>query len=433
MVFSPFIHNAILFSAVVGALPLSFISRRIPNLNWRKFYHLFVGVVFCFLLYQRDFLYVAFGQLLVYFIMYLPGRWCLLGILIPISGIGFIHWKRLGNVDEWRSDISGLIMFSSIRLWTTIFNIFDGRRKVERPQWKYAALEKVPSLFDFYVYLYNFIGLFSGPVVPLKAFLKVLEVNPKDDKENKSIKKDSLLCLGKCLFFGVCYGVCMMYFPNQKIISEPFQSYNYFIRFFYSVFFSFEHTTRYIFAWLGAEAGFIYMGCKLVEDFDTENFRSFRPKEYFSVRTVGDLTLEWNRSVHVFLKEYLHVRVISIGWHPLIAKLLTFLFSAYWHGFYPGYYIYAFLMVFISIIDQYRIKWTTPLFEKLLGKKIAFLFDCIWTQSLNYYASAGWDLLWFSHFLTFNKNMMFLPYVFEVLLVIIGYQARPYMRKNKKE
>ena len=46
----------------------------------------------------------------------------------------------------------------------------------------------------------------------------------------------------------------------------------------------------------------------------------------------------WNHNVHVWLKKQVHLRIKD---HKLLGPLcmyVTFLFSAFWHGFYPIYY-----------------------------------------------------------------------------------------------
>lgn len=52
----------------------------------------------------------------------------------------------------------------------------------------------------------------------------------------------------------------------------------------------------------------------------------------------------WNHSVHLWLKYSLYLRTINIKKKPFkdnfnLASLLTFITSAFWHGFYPVYYI----------------------------------------------------------------------------------------------
>jgi hypothetical protein len=132
-----------------------------------------------------EFLIVAAGLLCVWVTLHFPGYLRLVTIIIPISGIFWIHMKRLGTIGDWRSDISGLIMFSSLRTILLTFNIFDGKKKVvKRKQWENMKLTYVPNIFDFFVYMFSFAGTFSGPLLPFNIFIKTLELEA-DEKAEK--------------------------------------------------------------------------------------------------------------------------------------------------------------------------------------------------------------------------------------------------------
>jgi hypothetical protein len=56
----------------------------------------------------------------------------------------------------------------------------------------------------------------------------------------------------------------------------------------------------------------------------------------------------WNRTVHLWLKYNLFLRIVSakskvFNGNNSIASLITFMVSAFWHGFYPVYYIFFFI------------------------------------------------------------------------------------------
>lgn len=84
----------------------------------------------------------------------------------------------------------------------------------------------------------------------------------------------------------------------------------------------------------------------------------------FSFR-VKDFLDAWNVSVHKWLKYYVFLRMLDStkrGGVQLKPILITFLVSAVWHGFYPGYY---FFFVAAGLMD-YTFK---------VGYKIWVLFD----------------------------------------------------------
>lgn len=58
---------------------------------------------------------------------------------------------------------------------------------------------------------------------------------------------------------------------------------------------------------------------------------------------VKDFLANWNISVHEWLKYYVFLRQLDNkkrGGSNLRAAMITFLVSAIWHGFYPGFFVF---------------------------------------------------------------------------------------------
>lgn len=57
---------------------------------------------------------------------------------------------------------------------------------------------------------------------------------------------------------------------------------------------------------------------------------------------VKDFLDAWNISVHKWLKYYVYLRLIKKDKRgiQIVPILTTFVVSAIWHGFYPGYYLF---------------------------------------------------------------------------------------------
>lgn len=81
---------------------------------------------------------------------------------------------------------------------------------------------------------------------------------------------------------------------------------------------------------------------------------SYKVQEFFAA---------WNISVHMWLKHYVFLRMMKKGQKPgLLPILATFVMSAVWHGFYPGYFFF-----FVSSgLNDYLFK---------LASKIYILFE----------------------------------------------------------
>jgi len=61
----------------------------------------------------------------------------------------------------------------------------------------------------------------------------------------------------------------------------------------------------------------------------------------------------WNMNTNHWLRNYMYLRVTPKGKKPgFRASLATFVTSAFWHGFYPGYYLSFVLATFLQTIAK---------------------------------------------------------------------------------
>jgi len=66
-----------------------------------------------------------------------------------------------------------------------------------------------------------------------------------------------------------------------------------------------------------------------------------------------DMLRYWNHMVHLWLKYYIYGRLVEPGkrpkqWH----NMATFVVSAFWHGFYPFYYLMFFIAALLSEVAK---------------------------------------------------------------------------------
>ena len=67
----------------------------------------------------------------------------------------------------------------------------------------------------------------------------------------------------------------------------------------------------------------------------------------------------WNINTNHWLRNYMYLRVTPKGKKPgFRASLATFVTSAFWHGFYPGYYLTFVLAAFLQTVAK---SWRSPL------------------------------------------------------------------------
>jgi lysophospholipid acyltransferase len=61
----------------------------------------------------------------------------------------------------------------------------------------------------------------------------------------------------------------------------------------------------------------------------------------------------WNINTNNWLRNYMYLRVTPRGKKPgFRASMATFVTSAFWHGFYPGYYLSFVLASFVQTVAK---------------------------------------------------------------------------------
>lgn len=422
--------NGLFALTILCEYPLSIITRKFLKPQNRYFFHIFFGLIICLFLYRLYFFPVLLGCLLSYLLLFLPGSLCLTSIIVPFIMLIGIHSYKYFHAGEWSSDVSGLIMFSFLRITKLAFNVFDGRKppeKLKRKQWKEEALQNPPNMIHYLAYLFTFIGLYSGSFLPFKDFVATNDMTSSSEVISQDISSSIPYFISSFFICGV-YGAGVQILPAKLILSESFKSKNYFSRFIISLVLSAVHTSRYIFVWICAEASWRALGAASIN----ENFvSSITPSVYYTSRKLSVLALEWNRAIHFCLKECLHVRLIVLGAPQFLAKVATFLMSAIWHGFYTGYYLLAALETIFGVVDELRFKWFTPMIENLFGAKFATLVDMVWVQSFNYFMGAPWDLYWAQYYWEFYATMKFIPFVCLIIMTAVGFVYNSLFGKKK--
>jgi lysophospholipid acyltransferase len=69
--------------------------------------------------------------------------------------------------------------------------------------------------------------------------------------------------------------------------------------------------------------------------------------------SVIELLRAWNHQVHLWLKFYVQCRLVDPGQRATFAQsMITFIVSAFWHGFYPSYYIMFFFAAILSEVNK---------------------------------------------------------------------------------
>ena len=141
--------------------------------------------------------------------------------------------------------------------------------------------------------------------------------------------------------------------------------------------------------------------------------------------TVKDFLGNWNISVSVWLKYYVYLRLLpndknkNTGNASTIAAFSTFLTSAVWHGFYPGFYLF---FSGAALLDyQWKLcgKVLSPLVAGSLPATLEYFLSWLWCYTFCAYFAISFVLLSFENAYTVYSSMYFSGHIFMLSSIVL--------------
>ena len=276
-------------------------------------------------------------------------------------------------------DFTGTQMVLTMKLTSFGYNLYDGthdhkkvfavydpvaekkKSRVYKDRKKFA-IEELPSMLEFFGYIFCFTCILAGPAFEYNDYLQSINGsafdNEKDRKEGKKTAEPGSLLEGlKRLVIGVVSLVAHMQLaarfplPNcynpQWIAENPSMVY----RYLFTWAALFADRLKYYFAWKVAEGasvlgGFGFQGYdkegKVVGWSGVENIEILG----FEMATnVQNLSRAWNKRTQGWLERYTYHR----SGESLFA---TYFVSAIWHGLYPGFFLFFMSVPLVTNIQR---------------------------------------------------------------------------------
>eukprot|EP00347_Sterkiella_histriomuscorum_P004536 403360089 len=372
----------------------------IYNVKLRKGISVFMGCFIQIYMYGKGF-YPSMSFVIVsYFTMRYASRKAQHKIIFIVNALllslAHLH-KMYYYYGFWGAEITNLMMMNLCRITAVSICYKDGavpekdREEKLKTRERVYAIDQCPSFYDYLGYLYYCGGTIAGPFYEYKDYINFMH------REGHYLNIPSTIIptikrLAVAIFFIGAVGVMSDYFPFSYVLTDEFAAQAYWKKMLIMLgtlkLKLFTYYTAFCLMDSGSIAsGLSYNGLDLnkTPKFDrVQNIRiydiefSYKVQEFFNA---------WNISVHMWLKHYVFLRLVKKGQKIGIVPILTtFIVSAVWHGFYPGYF-----MFFISSgFNDYMFK---------AGSKIYILFEWVpkFIQkfllfSWSYFQCAYWGL-----------------------------------------
>lgn len=427
---------------LVLAYPLSFLYSLLPN--YPKLKHvtgIVLGVWFGWFIMRWEILHSLFSSSVVYLLMRFGPKGYVHKIAVAFAilymSVGHIHrmWVDYGG---WRMDFSGVQLLLTIKFTTFALDVYDGQRPEEKltEYQKKHRIRRVPSVLEWFGYIYFFPGFLTGPAFNLCEYLALTDYSLFKDAPNgrqpSAIKPALLAFLGAA----VCGAGTVLggQFPASFMRDPEYHNHHSFL---YRVLYMQISTALcrfpYYFAWIMSEgacnlsgigfSGYNKHGQAIWER--ATNVHPFRIETAQNYRAVSE---NWNVRTDRWLKHYVYERFGNTG---TLGVLLTFGASAVWHGFYPGYYFsFATAALFVRTARVLR-RNLRPRFMEAdqttpkSSKWVYDLFSWVVTWPALNYNFAAFMILSFEGSLFSYRSVYFFGHVAWLVIIVLATLVGP--------
>jgi lysophospholipid acyltransferase len=328
----------------------------------------------------------------------------------------------------WHLDFTGPQMVLTMKLHSFAYNYSDGVKRKRGaklklyPEQNERAVETLPSIVEYFGFVYYFGGILAGPNFEIKEYLACMDGTLfKADKNGKMPDPlwASIWHFIMVLPLGVGMQLAAVY-PASYLVTPAFLNAPIPERIWIAYITSFFKRCGYYFGWKLAEGGCIAGGLGF-NGYDRSGAARWDGTCNILISKIelADnpkmITDNWNMNTAVWLKRYIYFRFREGKKPGQMNTIVTFLTSAFWHGFYPGYYI-AFFMGAVAVnaarnsrrlirpyfltasgAGNYPLKWAYDIVGKLMAavmlNQVLMPFALLTlTDSLTFWHSCYWIL-----------------------------------------
>ena len=437
-------------------IPLSFISLLFKD-KQRLIFNMVAGLVIQIALFDVAFLNVFISCVTVYLMLRftkIHGGPILFTLFFYLILVHIFHYYYYGqNLDFGASPF--LFMFAIAKI--TFFTYAVRERKVNPAKFinqyhRYCITdENFPNFVEFLSYIYFFPSAIYGPCFQIKDYLNY--VYNKEEYRRMNIKNEikkgvirivigyGLITLYYFLKYNTYFqfGIFKIY---EYLASDDILAQNVLIRFFliyvYCVF-----VKIFIYGFFQLIYGiFETTGVAYSEPITLQNLRggddyvldlSDKKGHCGNILksdlgyNIGDAINNFNRSIHIYLKYCVYIRIIFLphSWikNYFIAAIFVYIFAALWCGIYVGIYFF-----FATACIYYQLHFNLELFgfydwldNEHIALKIVFavinqyLLSMIFNMLFLYKVDMSWCYL---------RNFFYIPFVLIVILYLVSLFLR---------
>ncbi|KAL8941895.1 MAG: hypothetical protein Q9211_001629 [Gyalolechia sp. 1 TL-2023] len=346
-----------------------------------------------------------------------------IGFVFLMGHMSISHiYRQFANAPD-KVDITGAQMVLVMKLTGFCWNVYDGRLKQDdlADFQKERAILELPSLLDFAGFVLFFPSLFAGPSFDFVDYRRWIETtmfelprgaDPKTGPRTRGQRKiprsgtPATIKAVIGLFWILLFLKFSNWYNTDFVVSDTYMTYNLLRRIWILEMLGFSIRMKYYGVWYLTEGACILsgLGYKGIDPKTGQHrwnrLENVNPWGIETAQNSRAYLENWNKNTNNWLRNYMYLRVTPKGKKPgFRASLATFITSAFWHGFYPGYYLSFLLAAFLQTVAKNFRRHVRPFFLTPDGQrptqyKIYYdILSYLVTQSAFCFATAPFVLL----------------------------------------
>ncbi|KAI1384490.1 MBOAT-domain-containing protein [Hypoxylon trugodes] len=283
-------------------------------------------------------------------------------------------------------DITGAQMVLVMKLSAFAWNVADGTLPEDQLSdfQKNRRIVKLPTLFDYAGYVLFFPSLLTGPAFDYNEYRGWIDCTMFDvpatidpAKKPPTRKKRRIPRSGTPAMLKLATGLAWIFlflnlsgrYDYTVLLGDHYPTLGFLRRVFIMHMVGFTARTKYYGVWSLAEgscvlAGLGYNGVDPVTGRVSWNrLQNINEWGVESAQNSRAYLENWNMNTNKWLRYYIYLRVTPRNKKPgFRASMATFVTSAFWHGFYPGYYLTFVLASFVQQAAKNFRRYVRPFF-----------------------------------------------------------------------
>ncbi|KAI8587860.1 MBOAT, membrane-bound O-acyltransferase family-domain-containing protein [Geranomyces variabilis] len=363
---------------LAAAFPAAIVYRLIPRRAPPTFRHVYSivmsGTLFCTLFDVTGLAQLGGAAVSVYGIVKAKRakRWAPIAVFaFALGGLSLNHIVgQLILKSNVSFDHTAPMMVLVIKLTSFAWAAYDGTRNDEdlSEDQRKLAIRKMPGLIEYLGYIFFFGGFLVGPSFEFVDYKRFIENQPPFDKRPSSFVP-TIRALGAAAISFVLFFKFGNSWSYMHALTPDFSQQSMFRRLLFMQIAGGIARSKYYVAWKLSEAACVLTGI---------GFNGYSPSgepRWDRVQNIAIRKFElannpksaidnWNKNTGLWLRRYVYLRIVDSGIKSTaVAAVATYVASAFWHGFRPGFYLTFVTGSFLNIGARTIRRNIRPLFH----------------------------------------------------------------------